>query len=54
MVVLDISQDIILEITITPVQYRSGKIINYQINSYFWNKLLKSFYKDMNLILGPT
>ena len=38
----------------TPVQYRSGRIINYQINSYFWNKLLKSFHRDMNLILGPT
>ena len=53
MVILDTPQDIILQITITPVQYRSGGIINYQINSYFWDKLLKSFHKDVNLILGP-
>ena len=52
MVVLDTPQGIILYIYIyiasTPVQYRSGRIVN----SYFWDKLLKSFHKDMNLILG--
>ena len=58
MVVLDTPQGIILYIyiyiyiyiAITPVQYRSGRIVN----SYFWDKLLKSFHKDMNLILGTT
>ena len=54
MVVLDTPQGIILYIYIyiasTPVQYRSGGIVN----SYFWNKLLKLFQKDMNLIIGPT
>ena len=54
MVVLDTPQDIILYIYIytasTLVQYHSGKIVN----SYFWDKLLKLFKKDMNLILGPT
>ena len=43
---------IYIYIASTPVQCRSGRIINYQINSYFWDKLLKSFHKDMNLILG--
>ena len=54
MVVLDKPQGIILYIYIyiasTPVQYRSGRIVNL----YFWDKLLNSFLKDMNLILGPT
>ena len=54
MVVLDTPQGIILYIYIyiasTPVQYCNGKIVN----SYFWDKLLKLFQKDMNLILGPT
>ena len=54
MVVLDTPQGIILYIYIyiasTPIQYRSGRIVN----SYFWDKLLKSFLKDMDLILGPT
>ena len=56
MVVLDTPQGIILYIYIyiyiasTPVQYRSGRIVN----SYFWDKHLKLFQKDMNLILGPT
>ena len=54
MVVLDKPQGIILYIYIyiasTPVQYRSGRIVN----SHFWDKLLKLFQKDINLILGPT
>ena len=54
MVVLDTPQGIILYIYIyiasTPVQYRRGRIVN----SYFWDKLLKSFHNDMNLILGTT
>ena len=52
MVVLDTPEGIILYIYIasTPIQYRSGRIVN----SYFWDKLLKSFHNDMNLILGPT
>ena len=54
MVVLDTPQGIILYIyiyiAITLVQYRSGRIAN----SYFWDKLLKSFHKDMNLILGTA
>ena len=58
MVVLDTPQGIILYIYIyiyiyiasPPVQYRSGRIVN----SYFWDKLLKLFQKDMNLILDPT
>ena len=50
--VLDTPLGIILYIYIasTPVQYHSGRIVN----SYFWDKLLKSFHKDMNLIIGPT
>ena len=48
MVVLDTPQDrsgriifvdTFLWITTTPVQYRSGRIINYQINSKFWDKI---------------
>ena len=53
MVVLDTPQGIIyiyIYIAITSVQYRNGRIVN----SYFWDKLLKSFLKDMDLILGPT
>ena len=54
MVVLDTPQGIILYIYIyiasTPIQYRSGSIVN----SYFGDKLLKLFQKDMNLILDPT
>ena len=54
MVVLDTPQGIILYIYIyiasTPVQYRSGRTVN----SHFWDKLLKSFLKDMNLIIGST
>ena len=52
MVVLDTPQGIYIYIYIasTPVQYRSGRIVN----SYFWDKLLKLFKKDMNLIIGPT
>ena len=53
MVVLDTPQDIILYIASTPIQYHSGRIIRLLDNSYFWDKLVKSSHKDMNLIIGP-